>query len=234
MLLGLVDAQYEFIAVDIGAYGKNSDGGILSTSNFGKALEKNKFNIPNGRVLPGTDIELPYVIIGDEAFPLKNYLLRPYPGPQSYDDETKKNFNERLSRARKVVEDTFGQLTAKFRIYCRRLKALPNNADKIVMTTCILHNFIKKDTGEIHSSNRNEISESTLSTNLHSLTKQGGCAQKQSFENRDKFKDFFNSSAGKLPWTWTFYFNFFKTVRLYILNNYLSYVYINYNITAVF
>jgi len=69
------------------------------------------------------------------------------------------------------------------------------------MTTCILHNFIKKDTGEIHSSNRNEISESTLSTNLHSLTKQGGCAQKQSFENRDKFKDFFNSSAGKLPWT---------------------------------
>lgn len=201
VLLALVDAQYKFIAVDIGAYGKSSDGGILSTSNFGKALEKNKLNIPNGRVLPGTNVKLPYVIIGDEAFPLKNYLLRPYPGSQMYDDETKKIFNERLSRARKVVEDTFGQLTAKFRIYCRRLKSLPENADKIVMTTCILHNFIKKDTGEIHSNNRNEMSESTaLSNNLHSFPKQGGSAQKQSFENRDKFKEFFNSSAGKLPW----------------------------------
>lgn len=68
VLLSLVDAQYKFIAVDVGAYGKNSDGGILSTSNFGKALAKNKFNIPNGRVLPGTDLELPYVIIGDEVF----------------------------------------------------------------------------------------------------------------------------------------------------------------------
>lgn len=46
------------------------------------------------------------------------------------------------------------------------------------------------------------MSESTLSNNLHSFPKQGGSAQKQSFENRDKFKDFFNSSAGKLPWTW--------------------------------
>lgn len=45
------------------------------------------------------------------------------------------------------------------------------------------------------------MSESTVFNNLHSFPKQGGSAQKQSFENRDKFKDFFNSSAGKLPWT---------------------------------
>jgi hypothetical protein len=47
VLLALVDAQYKFLAVDIGAYGKNSDGGILSNSNLGKALERNKLNIPN-------------------------------------------------------------------------------------------------------------------------------------------------------------------------------------------
>lgn len=68
--------------MDIGAYGKNSDGGILSHSNMGKALEKNKMNVPSDRELPGTNEKLPYVIIGDEAFPLKNYLLRPYPSPQ--------------------------------------------------------------------------------------------------------------------------------------------------------
>jgi len=52
VLLVLVDAQYKFIAVNIGAYGKNSDGGILSHSNIGKALEKNKMNIPSDRELP--------------------------------------------------------------------------------------------------------------------------------------------------------------------------------------
>ena len=32
---------------------------------------------------PGTtEPSLPYVIVGDEAFPLKNYMMRPYPGRQ--------------------------------------------------------------------------------------------------------------------------------------------------------
>jgi len=60
--------------------------------------------------------------------------------------------NDYQSRARKVVEDAFGQLTAKFRIYCRRLKSLPENADKIVLTTCILDKYIKQDSSEIHTS----------------------------------------------------------------------------------
>lgn len=106
VLLALVDAQYKFTVVDIGASGKNSDGGILSHTNFGKDLEKNKLNIPDDRTLPDMNVKLPYVIIGDEGFPLKNYLLRPYPGPQMSNDQRcrKKIFNERLSRARKVVE----------------------------------------------------------------------------------------------------------------------------------
>jgi len=199
VLLALVDAQYKFVAVDIGAYGKNSDGGILSNSYLGKALEKNKLNIPNEQYLPSTNEKLPLVVIGDEAFPLKKYLLRPYPGPQVREDQNKKKFNDRLSRARKVVEDAFGQLTAKFRIYCRRLNALPKNADTIVMTTCILHNYIKADATDVHS---REVSSSTsLPAGLiTSLNSQGGSAQPEAFENRDKFKKFFCSPAGKLPW----------------------------------
>ena len=37
--------------------------------------------LPNPSPLPGTtELKLPYVIVGDEAFPLRNYLLQPYPG----------------------------------------------------------------------------------------------------------------------------------------------------------
>lgn len=38
MLLALVDAECNFISVDFGAYGKNSDGAIFRDSNLGKGL----------------------------------------------------------------------------------------------------------------------------------------------------------------------------------------------------
>lgn len=50
---------------------------------------------------------MPYVLIGDEEYPLKLYLLRPYPGKQLDCDE-KRVFNYYLSRARRVIENSFG------------------------------------------------------------------------------------------------------------------------------
>uniref|UniRef100_A0A1Y1MM44 DDE Tnp4 domain-containing protein n=2 Tax=Photinus pyralis TaxID=7054 RepID=A0A1Y1MM44_PHOPY len=108
VLLALVDAQYNFIAVDVGAYGKNSDAGILSNSNLGTSLENGSINIPRGKKLPGSDVDLPMIIVGDEGFPLKTYLMRPYPGANL--DNEKKIFNYRLSRARRVSENAFGIL----------------------------------------------------------------------------------------------------------------------------
>jgi len=46
VLLALVDADYKFIAVDVGSYGRNSDGGFFSKSIIGKRLSSNTFNVP--------------------------------------------------------------------------------------------------------------------------------------------------------------------------------------------
>lgn len=69
---------YRFTLVDIGQAGRFSDGGVFSNSQFGDALEYNELNIPDPRCLPGST-KFPYVLVGDEAFPLKTYLLRPFP-----------------------------------------------------------------------------------------------------------------------------------------------------------
>ncbi|KAH9638366.1 hypothetical protein HF086_006221 [Spodoptera exigua] len=89
VLLAVVDAKYNFLIVDVGSYGKNSDGGILQNSKFGKKLNTNKLKLPPNKPLPNTTESLPHVFIGDEAFPLSNNILRPYPREQTRTDLSK-------------------------------------------------------------------------------------------------------------------------------------------------
>lgn len=129
--------------VDVGSYGRNSDGGIFAKSILGQRLENGTLNVPPERQLPNSDTIAPYVIVADEAFPLKTYLLGPYPGNQSIEDSDKTYFNYRLSLARRLVENAFGILAQRFRIFFRRIKLAPKNVDYIVLAACTLHNFLR-------------------------------------------------------------------------------------------
>ena len=190
VLLALVDAHYRFIAVDIGGYGKNSDGGLFANSKLGKTLEENKLNVPKDKPLPNTQNIMPHVIVADEAFPLKRYLLRPYPGSQIQNDRAKRIFNYRLSRARRVSENVFGILSQKFQLYNRRLRIKPENADKIIMTTCILHNFIRDSNNNV----QDHTIDKNTDTQLQNLPQQGGNA------SNTAFKEFFMTENGRVEW----------------------------------
>ncbi|KAB0802472.1 hypothetical protein PPYR_04658 [Photinus pyralis] len=186
--------------VDVGAYGKNSDGGIFSSSNLGKALQRGTLSVPRNSTLPDTTTDAPHVIVGDEAFPLKSYLMRPYPGHDL--DLQKRILNYRLCRVRRIVENTFGILCQKFRIYNRRLQSKPENVDNIILSTCILHNFIKKFGANTYiyqtiNANSNETREEIR---LDNLPMQGGNATQDAFRVRELFKEYFNSEIGSVPW----------------------------------
>ena len=68
-LLALVDANYKFIHVDIGCNGRISDGRVFRNSSLSTAIDENILNIPTPRKI-GASV-LPYVIVADGAFPLK-------------------------------------------------------------------------------------------------------------------------------------------------------------------
>jgi hypothetical protein len=77
VLLALVDGNKKIICVDVGQYGRVSDSSVYSNSTIGKRLTRLNMGIP-----PDEDLarrNLSYVIVGDEAFPLKKYLMRLYP-----------------------------------------------------------------------------------------------------------------------------------------------------------
>ncbi|KAL3184435.1 hypothetical protein MRX96_031727 [Rhipicephalus microplus] len=98
VLLAVVDSDYKFVIVDVGAYGKQSDGGVLKQSKFGCRLENGKLHIPRDLELPNTSHPAPCVFVGDEAFQLRTEFLWPYPGRGLKGE--KRIFNYRLSRAR--------------------------------------------------------------------------------------------------------------------------------------
>ena len=80
--MAMCDANNTFIFVDIGSYGSNSDGGVLTNSNFFNLIDNKSLGIPKDQELPGAARlgKLPFVAIGDETLPLKRFLLGPYHG----------------------------------------------------------------------------------------------------------------------------------------------------------
>nr|XP_022911217.1 protein ANTAGONIST OF LIKE HETEROCHROMATIN PROTEIN 1-like isoform X2 [Onthophagus taurus] len=173
VLLALVDAEYKFISIDVGFYGRNSD--------------------ENGEAQP-------YVIVGDEAFPLKSYLLRPYSKHYLTNNEPNKIFNYRLSRARRVVENAFGILAARWRVFQKPLEVQPTMVDKIVLASCSLHNMLCSDA---KCDPNNTLLESQPEPHLTALQNvdnlRRNCTQ-TAFQVRENFKEYFNSRTGSVPW----------------------------------
>jgi hypothetical protein len=75
--------------------------------------------MPNARKLPLSNMELPFVILGNEAYPLLSYLLRPYPTGQL--NESQRLFKYRLIRGRGVDKSAFGILAGKWSILNKHL-----------------------------------------------------------------------------------------------------------------
>ncbi|XP_017489104.1 PREDICTED: uncharacterized protein LOC108377355 [Rhagoletis zephyria] len=63
---------------EVGAYGRESDGGVFARCKLSSALADNTINFPPRRPLPNEADPMPFVIIADDAFPLKPYILKPF------------------------------------------------------------------------------------------------------------------------------------------------------------
>ncbi|XP_071055934.1 putative nuclease HARBI1 [Onthophagus taurus] len=143
VLLAVVNANYEFIYVNCGTNGRVSDGGVLMQTDFGELLENKKLNLPSPTNFPDNrDICLPFTFLGDEAFPLKENLMKPYPNKGITHDE--KIFNYRMCRGRRVVENAFGILANRFRILQTTMNVSVETSEVIVLACCALHIFLRR------------------------------------------------------------------------------------------
>ena len=157
----------------------------------------------------------PFVLVADDAFPLKDYILKPY--SQRGLTQERRIFNYRLSRARRVVENAFGILANRFRIFMTPISLNPDKVELIVLTCCILHNFLRSkvesallymppgsidtEDAETHNVHPGEWHEGPQSNALLPLAPQAGNRHSNSAQKiHDQLCQYFTSGSGSLPW----------------------------------
>lgn len=138
ILFACVDANYCFRYFDVGTNGRANDAAVFAKSSLNAALEdvRNKLHFPKDGVF-----------VADDAFPLKPYILKPF-GRTNHLSRKQKIFNYRLSRARRIVENAFGILVSRFRLFERPIAVGITKVDGIVKAALALHNWLKMSSGE--------------------------------------------------------------------------------------
>ena len=210
VLLGLVDADYKFLYVDVGCNGRSADGGVFANSTLFHALNMKMLNIPGPAPLASNvSRELPYVMVADDAFPLRNDLMKPYSKRHLSRDE--RVFNYRLSRARRVVENAFGILANRFRVLLNPIALSPEKVEIIVLCACALHNFLRSvyvPPGFVDSEDpsTSEVvpGKWRTMTNLQKASLPKTTNQLYSAkEQRDFLRDHFSSKEGSVHWQYS-------------------------------
>ena len=184
-------------------------GGVFQRSEFGKRFLNRDLDIPTPKPIDGAEHigSMPHCIVADEAFPLRIDLMRPYPRRSKNENlaEDKAIFNYRLSRARRIVENTFGILAQRWRLLNRRIQLQEKNVIQVIKACCVLHNFLRETSAY--------TDRSTLQVDLQGnvLIPEGGPimnvaymrgyhSAKDALQTRELFKTYFTSPEGALPW----------------------------------
>ncbi|XP_071941481.1 uncharacterized protein [Antedon mediterranea] len=139
ILQGVVDNKLRFTDVNVGWPGKVHDARVLGNSfiyergQWGQLFPRNTSPQIDG-------VDVPVFIIGDPAYPLMPWLMKPFPERGNF-NRRQHVFNYRLSRAHMVVEGAFGILKGRWRMLMRQNDMHISKVSLIVSSCCVLHNF---------------------------------------------------------------------------------------------
>ena len=135
---GIVDAKGVLLSVSTGFPGSLHDTRVLTLSEIFRPGEDKLILTQPTIDLNGTTVGP--LIVGDSAYPLKTWLLRPFQNNGALSRE-KRHFNKELSKCRIVAEHAFGQTKARWRILGKRVDEETERTPDTTIACCVLHNI---------------------------------------------------------------------------------------------
>ncbi|GAB6021949.1 hypothetical protein CHUAL_014176 [Chamberlinius hualienensis] len=144
ILQGVVDHKGSFWDIDVGWPGSVRDTQEFTTTRLYKKV-KHGF-------LPESDLYLnnqciPYHLIGDGAYPLLEWIMKPFTGHNL--GEKEQNFNHHLSIARITVEHAFCRLRSQWKRLTKRCDCKLENTINMIISCVVLHNMCEKHDGQL-------------------------------------------------------------------------------------
>lgn len=136
---GLVDSDYFFRDIHVGWPGRVHDARVFKNSPLCDACCAQSF-LPRNLSKRVSGVVVPPLIIGDSAYGLSNFLMRPFVD-RGHLTQSQIEFNSRLSKTRVVVENGFGRLKGRFRCLAKRMEVSVPNCCVIASACCVLHNY---------------------------------------------------------------------------------------------
>ena len=207
ILMALADAHYRFLYVDIGAEGGAGDAGTWVRCSLHQAIENGRIGFPAAETMPNDDQPIPYHIVADDAFALKTWLMKPFSHLTQVHHE--RVFSYRLSRARRVVENAFGILQMRWRVFSTTMLLRPRVVRVVTLCACVLHNLLMTHQPVPHhhldhEDINGEVIQGTwreqpnLMENL--LAEQARNPTREAKALRNYMGRYYASAAGSVPW----------------------------------
>ena len=138
ILQGVVDGKGIFWNVFAGLPGSLHDARVLRLSTLWELASGGNHFRAHTRNIGG--VTAGYYLLGDSAYPLQNWLLKPFQDTGRLTAE-QHLFNKKFSRARVVVENAFGRLKGRWRCLLKRNDCDVQLVKSMVVTCCALHNL---------------------------------------------------------------------------------------------
>lgn len=122
-----------------------------------------------------------------------------------------------MSRARRIVENVFGIIASRFRVFLTPIALHPDKVECVTLTCIYLHNFLRRnvearsaysppgtfDSEDVDNATvavgswRAEINEGEGFINLQNIPRRG---TEDAQDIRKEFRDYFLSEQGLVPW----------------------------------
>ncbi|KAJ8952676.1 hypothetical protein NQ318_020991 [Aromia moschata] len=197
VLMACADADGLFTTIDVGEIGRNSDGAVFRTSNLGHALQLGLLELPQPRPLPLGNDDFPFYFVADEAFPLKNYIMRPL-------FETKEFLITAYQEDGEVSNVHLGCWCLNSVLFEGPICCKEETINSVIKAACVLHNFIRIKQG-IFTQPTETIADrqDQVHIPIEPMPQPQIIRNHSEAQNiRERLCDYFLTPAGAIPYQW--------------------------------